>query len=233
MYTSIKKNDSTFSLPDFAVIFDFDGVIIHSKELQQRALLESYRLFFPQSEPCYDEFFSHSGDSLSNIFHKMGLPAGMIEPYKAVCRKNIQDIKLFHGMDDLLDLLNRTNFTCGLCTGKDRLRTLEVLDYFNLNHHFQVVICCDDVEHPKPHPESLFSAMKSMFVTADRMVMVGDARNDIECAKRAGVKSIGVSWGEYPFNLEEEGAPDIIVHTIEELKNAILQCPALVSRASL
>jgi 3-amino-5-hydroxybenzoic acid synthesis related protein len=204
-------------------MFDFDGVIIDSRELQKKALLESFTLFYNDGQPSYEEFFSHSGNSLSNILQKMGLTQKMVEPYREFCQKNISDIRVFEEMPELLSFLKSNHFKCGLCTGKDRHRTIEILHHFELFRYFDVVVCSDDVQHPKPHAESLLKAMDTLNLKNDRVVMVGDAENDIRCAKNAGVSSIGVTWGEYPFTLEGEAAPDMLANTVEELRESILQ----------
>ena len=52
--------------------------------------------------------------------------------------------------------------------------------------------------------------------------MVGDRRQDIEGAKACKIQSIGVKYGYAgPDELESAGA-DIIVQTIDDLKNILL-----------
>jgi len=198
-------------------------VLIDSKQLQKDALLKSYRQFYEAGDPPYVDFFSHSGDSLQNIFRKIGLPGGMVEPYKEFCKKNIGAVRLFEGVPPLLTFLKENHFRCGLCTGKDRVRTIEILRHFSLLDYFDIVVCSDDVQYPKPHAESLLKISHYLAIPGHNMIMVGDAKNDILCARNASVPSIGVTWGEYPFSLDNDDAPDLLVSSMHELRLGILQ----------
>lgn len=140
-----------------AVIFDFDGVIIDSTNVQQIAFFESYFLIYKKEPPLllFKEFLSHAGDSLENIFTKMSLSVDMIIPYKSTSSNNLSSISLNEELVELLKILKKDNLKIGLCTGKDRFRTIEVLRFFNLEYLFDGIICSDDVSYPKPHPQPL------------------------------------------------------------------------------
>lgn len=52
--------------------------------------------------------------------------------------------------------------------------------------------------------------------------IIGDSNHEIESGKKAGVKTIAVTWG---FNTEQNlklESPDFIVHNLEELKRLVL-----------
>ena len=71
------------------IIFDFDGVIINSHDVQIKALTESFKAICGAGVPPYDDFFRHSGDSLKNIFMQLGLPLDMVPIYQMVSKENI------------------------------------------------------------------------------------------------------------------------------------------------
>lgn len=66
------------------IVFDFDGVINNLHDLQVKALEESYRQVVGEGDVPFSEFFQNSGDSLKNIFEKLGLPAEMIPIYTSI-----------------------------------------------------------------------------------------------------------------------------------------------------
>lgn len=210
---------------DKGIIFDFDGVIIDSFKVQEKALLESYQMIVGEGKPSLEEFFSCSGDSIENIFRHMGLPLTMVEPYKKISRENMDCITVFEGIVELLEHLKKQGYKIGLCTGKNRERTLEILEYLDLSQYFDVVICSDDVARPKPAPDSLELAIQLLGIDGKRAVMVGDAPNDIKCAKSLKVKSIAVTWGEIEQTVLEREQPDCIagsVCVLEKLLQIIL-----------
>lgn len=205
------------------VCFDFDGVIISSAEVQRCAFNESYQQVTGKcaEEKLLQEFFHNSGDSLKNIFEKMRLPLEMIEHYRKVSIDQMDKIRVFDGMRELLEKLKQNDILCGLCTGKDRKRTMMILDKLELAQYFTSVVCSDDVSKAKPDPESLFTLMKNMNATPDNVVMVGDANNDVKCARGAKVPVISVSWGDVEREVLLQENPDYLADTVAELEEYI------------
>ena len=200
------------------IIFDFDGVIINSHDVQVKALTESFKAICGEGVPPYDDFFKLSGDSLKNIFTQLGLPLEMIPIYQQISRENIGLIKIHDGMIELLQKLNEKGCNCALCTGKDRNRTIEILKHFNMERLFETVICSDDVTNPKPHPESIFVIMEKLGASPENTVMIGDGINDILSAKSAKVKSIAVTWGDVTEKDLKDNIPHEICSSTKQLK---------------
>ncbi len=204
-----------------AAIFDFDGVIINSLDIQKQALHESYKIVVGKGTPSFREFLSHSGNSLENIFKNMNLPLEMVEHYRRISQEKVCTIKIYPGIREILTKLKDDEVICGLCTGKDRKRTLGILEKFGLEKFFSIVVCSDDVKHPKPHPDSLIHILNQLDIDAESALMIGDAKNDIKCAKNAGVKSIAVTWGGFSQADLEQESPNLIVNNMFELYTGI------------
>ena len=92
-----------------------------------------------------------------------------------------------------------------LITNKPRKFTLMILEALELLPFFDVVVCGDDYDHKKPHPEPLIQALASLnqknsnqqnsgLVMANT-VMIGDSVSDIKAAQAAGCQSIAVTYG--------------------------------------
>lgn len=203
------------------IIFDFDGVIINSHDVQVKALTESFKAICGEGTPPCDDFFRLSGDSLKNIFIQLELPLAMVPIYQKISRESIALIKIHDGMIELLQKLNEIECNCALCTGKDRSRTIEILRYFNMEHLFKIIVCSDDVINPKPHPESLLLIMDELRALRENTVMVGDGINDILSAKNAGIKSIAVTWGDTLGEILFDNKPTFTVNTVLELLTRI------------
>ncbi len=71
----------------------------------------------------------------------------------------------------------------------------------------------------KPNPTIVFDILKETASVKEQTLYVGDTSVDIQTAKNAGLKSIGVLWG---FRSREElltaGADDVIDHPDDLLK---------------
>lgn len=200
------------------IVFDFDGVIINSHEVQMRALETAYRAVIGEGDIPYDGFFRLSGDSLENIFTFLGFPLKMLSIYRDYSKHNVSLIKMHDGFFEILQEVKSKNCFAILCTGKERLRTCDILKNLSIEHYFDAIICSDDVKRPKPHPESIYIAMDRYKIKRENMIMIGDGINDIKCAQKAGIESVGVLWGDTsPQELISEG-PDVIVNNTLELK---------------
>lgn len=205
------------------VVFDFDGVIIDSHEVQKRALKKAVQETCANCEPPYDTFFENSGDSLENIFKKLELPLTAIPIYQKVSRESKEMINVHNGVIQLLEELNGMGIKCALCTGKDRNRTIDILSYLCIEHFFCLVICSDDVKRPKPHPDSLIQIKTKLNLIEKNMIMVGDGINDILCAKALNINSIGVTWGDIPKNKLINVKPTYVANTVWEVRTYIRQ----------
>ena len=117
---------------------------------------------------------------------------------------------MFSGVSQALAHLDRANWTMGIATGKAShglVATLEphgILDYF-------VTRQTSDVAKGKPHPDMVLRAMEETDTRSETTVMIGDTTFDMEMARNAGVKGIGVSRGYHkPEELYQAGAAIVI-----------------------
>jgi phosphoglycolate phosphatase len=135
----------------------------------------------------------HAVEAYKQAFRQARLNGSLHEP-------------LFEGIADLLGLLHRSGWALGVATGKsDRgLRSCLVLHgVFDL---FVTLQTAD--RHPsKPHPSMLQQAITEAGAAAAGTVMIGDTVYDIEMARAAGCRAIGVAWGYHePAELLAAGA---------------------------
>jgi len=205
------------------VIFDLDGVIINSEPLMRFAFERAYKLIIGDDSPPTETFLEHMGESFPRIMERLGLPATLWAPYRQLCIENLNRVVIFPESRGLFKKLSAHRIKLALLTGKDRARTLQTLDHFNVRHFFDVVVASDQLQYPKPHPEGIYHIMRALNCEADETVMIGDAVNDILCGKQAGVTSIAVTWGIKPERVQTLCRPDYVVHDWESLTEILLQ----------
>lgn len=204
------------------IAFDLDGVLINSIPLMEAAFQHSYKEWVGEGEPPFAEYCTHMGQRLEDILRLMGLPVEMAVLYKKFCLQNEEMVEIFPGVLSLLDRLQKAGVPMAICTGKDRFRTLRILERLGIAPYIQCVITSDDVVHAKPDPESLHAVGEKMKLRPEQMIMVGDAPYDVICGREAGAKTIGVTWG---FTSEEElrnSRPDLLVESMDELLRVLL-----------
>jgi HAD superfamily hydrolase (TIGR01509 family) len=109
----------------------------------------------------------------------------------------------------------------GLVTSGDRDRVTRQLREFRLITLFAARVCSGDTLRKKPHPDPLRLAMRQMHLDPSACVYVGDAPQDVEMARRAGVRAIGV-LGPFPTERRLRAArPEFLIGSIEELPDVL------------
>jgi HAD superfamily hydrolase (TIGR01509 family) len=109
------------------------------------------------------------------------------------------------------------NFVLGLVTSGNRSRVRRQLREFGLAEYFSACVCSEDAPKKKPHPAPLELALRRLRAKPDESVYVGDTAEDIEMARRAGVRPIGV-LGPFPTADRMRAArPDTILSSVREL----------------
>jgi 3-amino-5-hydroxybenzoic acid synthesis related protein len=201
------------------LIFDLDGVIIDSEKVQEHAYYSSYQEIVGDDKcPPFSEYMKHTGDSLPNIFQKMGLPVEMVEPYRRISSESIDKIRINYEVIEFIRQMREKNTRCAICTGKERKRTIDILNYFNVINLFDEIVCSDDIDNPKPSAEPTQLAMERIGALRENSLLIGDGYNDILSAKNAGVKSVLTLW------YGDQGVPrkaDFIAETVSDLKKIV------------
>jgi len=205
------------------LIFDLDGVIIDSGPVMELAFTQSYKeIVNDNSTPPFDEFKKHSGDSLPNIFKKMGLPVEpMYQRFRELSIENIDKIFLFEDVINVIRQLKVKGCKIAIVTGKEKDRTLQILKTLKIDNLFDLVVASTDVSNPKPHPESMIKVLETLDVSPHEALSIGDATNDIKAAQQAGIMTIAVTWGLCDRTDLEGCNPDYVIDDALEILNMI------------
>lgn len=201
------------------IIFDFDGCLLDSLEVQKKAYYGSYDEVVGDGKcPSFDEYYKHTGDSITNVFKIMNFPNSMIDAYRRICTENIPLNHLNAEAFNLIDEYKKKNWKFGLCTGKERFRTYDILRYNKLEYLFDAVVCGDDLKEAKPSPLPILKTMELLNANIDNTLYIGDGYNDILAAKAANVKSVLTTW------YGDAGVPqeaNYTVNSVSELREVL------------
>lgn len=127
---------------------------------------------------------------------------------------------LYDGIRELLMDLHSTGWVLGVATGKSDRGLKNCLAVHGISELFRTLQTAD--RHPsKPHPSMLEQAMADAFAAPTDTVMIGDTAYDIEMARTAGTRAIGVAWGYHqPDELLAAGA-EAVAHDAAELRELL------------
>ena len=130
-----------------------------------------------------------------------------------------QRIELFAGVRELLAELRDTGYLLAVATGKGRVGLNRVLDQSKLTSLFDATRCADET-FSKPHPAMVTECCDETGMNPADAIVIGDAIYDMQMAKAAGAKAIGVSWGYASVeDLVAAGADAIVRHPKDLLEH--------------
>lgn len=200
------------------LLFDLDGTLIDS---------------IPLITMTFRKVFDHYGIPWENgeVLKTIGLPlkevaehylpgrAGeFIELYSMFQREKQMDyIKLFPGALEAVETVKSSGYSAGVVTSKRRMPALTGLEITGLNKYMDVVVTVEDISKPKPDPEPVLRALELLNNKPENAVYIGDSWYDIIAGKRAGVVTIGVTWGMASRERLMEEGPKYIVDSFAEL----------------
>src|SRR5262249_61985114 len=109
------------------------------------------------------------------------------------------------------DVLGALGLLLAICTNKARSTPDAVLSGLGVRTRFRAVFAGGDLSEKKPSPGPLLHLAKLLGITADMMVMVGDGPQDIEAARRAGMRAIAVEHGFVSRDSVIAARPDVLL----------------------
>lgn len=212
-----------------AIVFDLDGTLVDSRGDIVRAC--NAMLAALGSAPLPDDTIAgFVGDGASKLVTRALATASLPADPPAVERAlelfldayaahPVGHTTLMPGAREALTAL--AGYPLAVCTNKSRRTALLVLDGLDLTRHFAEILCGDDVARPKPDPEPLREIARRLHTEPERLIMVGDGPQDIECARAAGALGIGVRGGVLPIERLLAARPEILLETLHELPGCV------------
>lgn len=199
------------------VIFDLDGVIIDSSKVMEVAFAYAFKKFFPDDPVPFQQYTQHLGKGFLKIMDEMRLTHEMYPYFYSKSMELSSAIVVYDGLISLLERLKESGCYLGISTGKDSLRTKQILNEKNLALYFDRVICSDELREGKPHPDSINLHLIPSRINKNNMLFVGDSISDTQCARYAGVRSIAALWGMGALKELLQESPDYIAFDVNDL----------------
>ena len=131
------------------------------------------------------------------------------EYYQANYKK---EARLYPGLRELLEKLSKTH-KISLATNAYKKSAHAMIFSMGIEHLFDIVICGDEVQNPKPHPQMVDLIIDFYEDDKEKFLLIGDSQLDASCAKNAGIDCLLVEWG---FSQHQNS-----VHTVEELEKIL------------
>lgn len=209
------------------LLFDWDGTLADSAPLGLAAFQKAFaELGVPFSHAIYEAKYSPNWYS---IYEGHGLPQPEWKRADDLWMKHygLQTAELVTDAANTLRTLHERGYRLGVVTSGTESRVVREIDHAGLLQIFDVVVCNEHITHKKPHPEGLEVALKLLKSGNSSCGYVGDAPEDIEMGRRAGVLTVGVE-SAYPTNARlKDESPDLYVGPVTRL---LSHFPSLATR---
>lgn len=195
-------------MAEFAVIFDMDGVIVHTNpfhEIAFKTFFDKYGVPYTDADFAEHMYGKHNSYILSHYFKRpiQGEELRAMEEekeslFREIYRNQVDAIPGFLSFH--AELMN-TGVPIGVATSAPRANMQLVLDSLGIQDTWSSLMASEDVTHHKPHPEIYQQSALNVGMIAEQCVVFEDSFSGVTAAKQAGAKVVGV----------------LSSHTVEEL----------------
>jgi beta-phosphoglucomutase len=183
-----------------AVLWDMDGTLVDSEELHWiawRDTMANEGIVITREQ--FLSTFGQRNDSIIPVWLGSAASAERIarigEAKEELYRDLVQRVGIAPepGVAAWLDRLHKDGWQQAVASAAPRANIDAVLEAVSVKHVFQGIVSAEDVHRGKPDPEVYLLAASRLGVPAERCIVVEDAGAGIEGARRAGMRSIGIS----------------------------------------
>ena len=207
-----------------SIIFDLDGTLLNTIEDLANACnyalttlgyktheVEKYKTFVGNGRyKLVERMLPEDNRSVENI-------EKALELFDSYYEKHMIDMtKPYDGIMEMLDCLISKSINIAVVSNKPHEFTTEVVKNYFCDR-FEVVYGHKKNTKEKPDPWAVLEVIDEIKVNKDECLYVGDSEIDINTAKNAGVKSVGVEWGFRGKGELESAGANYIVNKPEQI----------------
>src|SRR6266404_2641096 len=183
-----------------AVLWDMDGTLIDSEDLHWiswKNTLANEGIFITHRQ--FVSSFGQRNDSILPQWLGAGATPERMERiadakedlYRRRVRRN--GISPLPGVADWLRRLHQEGWLQAIASAAPRANIDAVLEALSATQIFGAIVSAEDVHRGKPDPEVYLTAAARVGAPPEQCIVVEDAVAGVEGARRAGMRSIGVS----------------------------------------
>lgn len=179
------------------VIFDMDGLMFDTERIAVDAWRHAGRQLGVEISPelVIETIGLNRKDTEATLLRRLG--SGF--PIEEARRLRVQyadetvtqnGVPVKEGLSALLDALDKAGVMKAVATSTERTRALKLLTFAGVLSRFDAVVCGDEVEHGKPHPDIFLVAAAKLGVSPADCMVLEDSESGLTAAHRAGMRPV-------------------------------------------
>ena len=182
-----------------AVIFDMDGVIVHTNPYHSKA----FRAFFavrnltPTDEDFAKHMFGKSNSYILSHFLQRKIEGEellLLEDEKESLFRKIYEpyIEPINGIVEFMSDLQTNGAKLGVATSAPYANLELILSKVDVRQKLGSILASEDVKKHKPDPEVYLTSATNLGVSPDQCVVFEDSFSGVSAAINAGMRVVGV-----------------------------------------
>lgn len=210
------------------LIFDLDGTLIDS-HLDLAHSVNAMRQYMGLAPLAHSTVFSYVGNgapvlvrrALGDIATDENVHRGL-EYFLAYYWDHLLDnTVLYPGVREALDTFRERAIPMAVLTNKPIRFSLGIIEGLGLRDHFFRVYGGNSFEQKKPDPIGITKLLEESGAPKERALMIGDSAVDVQTARNAGIRVVGMTYGFQPESLEAH-PPDYLLDDMRQIIPIVL-----------
>lgn len=204
------------------LLFDVDGTLIDTSELIYQAF-EYVLALVGVAVPTRKELILKTGKLLEEDYRLItGITgekdvAELCTLHRAFQNDNMELAKAYPRVVETLEILGPEGYKLAAVSTRSRITAIKSMKKTKVYDPLKLILTAEDVTRQKPDPESIEKSLKYFGVDRRDSIIIGDRPSDIEAGKRAGIATVGVTYG---FSTADEiwnSKPDSVIENFHDL----------------
>ena len=184
--------------PELAMVFDMDGVLVHSMPMH----MESWRQYLKNLDVEVDDLERrmHGKRNPELVRDLLGdhLPEDVVVEHGAAKERLFRELMLQADLNEseipgVLDFLKQHRKTPkAIGSNAEPLNIQFIIERFGLRPYFDVIVDGSQVERPKPFPDIYLEAAARLKVKPENCIVFEDSQMGAEAGLAAGMRVVAV-----------------------------------------
>ena len=210
------------------IIFDFDGTLCDTRRniiIAFRATMERLGLEMRDEATCGATIGLTLRDGFKSMYPTLDDAAidNCVETYRQIFAERRKELmpNLVPGVKETIKELHSRGYRLTIATSRLTDSLMLFMRHHDIDRYFEYLVGSDSVTNHKPHPEPVEKTLTALCIEPSEALVVGDMPVDIAMAHNAGVRAVGVDYGNATHAELSEAEADWIISNITKLLDIV------------